>query len=596
MKNPKDFAEIQQRIQTGENWRDSQFIPLWQDCYRQYRSRRKEPKEGKKPQEVGRSSVYVPYTFMQVEVIKARLVESLFNSRPYISVLPRESNDEQMAEHVQSLLSWQFDDRMGLERVFSEHLLADITIFGTAISYTGWLVRKRKTKHRTRVERPLEYMDGLPALQEDKTPVIMPFIEVVEEDELVYDDPVVQKIDLFDFFVDPAATNIADARYCGHREWLSKDNLKELEETADWNINWKELYAESPLYGGKQIRADVRGGSLALDESGEKNGLFKVTHYWEDGRHVVIINDTVCALDEENPFWHGMKPYDKCCYVTLSNEFYGMGIPEILFDLQAELNTNRNQRIDYMSMALRRMWKLRKGCGLMAKDLVWRQNGVIQVEEMDDVQEIAVQPLPASAFSHEDVVKQDMRDATGCHDIIMGLGFTSNETATTTMTKDNNASIRFKDIVRAVVQDLLVPIAKKCVSLDQQFLEEDRLIRLSSSVEPGDSLLTVSPDDLMGCFDVTYVGTSVDALANRELNKQKIQEVYNLAMANPLIQNNPNSQRALLRELLEAHDIRNVEDILPPKMNPLPEQAPPETPPQLDLTEGMTPLNMGEPI
>ena len=213
MKNPKDFAEIQQRIQTGENWRDSQFIPLWQDCYRQYRSRRKEPKEGNKPQEVGRSSVYVPYTFMQVEVIKARLVESLFNSRPYISVLPRESNDEQMAEHVQSLLSWQFDDRMGLERVFSEHLLADITIFGTAISYTGWLVRKRKTKHRTRVERPLEYMDGLPALQEDKTPVIMPFIEVVEEDELVYDDPVVQKIDLFDFFVDPAATNIADARY-----------------------------------------------------------------------------------------------------------------------------------------------------------------------------------------------------------------------------------------------------------------------------------------------------------------------------------------------------------------------------------------------
>ena len=186
-----------------------------------------------------------------------------------------------------------------------------------------------------------------------------------------------------------------------------------------------------------------------------------------------------------------------------------------------------------------------------------------------------------------------MRDATGCHDIIMGLGYSANETATTTMTKDNNASIRFKDVVKAVVQDLLVPIAKKCVSLDQQFLGEERLIRLSSSLEPAASLLAVSPDDLTGCYDVSYVGTAVDAMANRELNKQKVQETYNLAMGNPLVQNNPNSMRALLRELLRANDIQNIDDILPPEMQPMLPQQPQ---PQEDPTAGMTPLNPGEPV
>ena len=581
MENPKDFDKIRQCVSNAESWRDNNYTELWKRCLKQYRSRRPQ-------QEAGRSNIFVPYTFMQVEVIKARIAESLFNAHPYLTVLPREDNDTAMAEHVQSLLSWQFQDRLDLERIFSEHLLADIAIFGTAVSYTGWLRRTRKTKHRAKVEKGLTYPDTEePVMGEDGLPMMVKVTDILEEEETVYDDPIVQKIDLFDFFTDPMSSSIEDARFCGHREWLSKKVIEELEESAGWSVDWNKVTPDQTTEGGKRIRADIGSGKdISQDDSGNDNGMYKVTHYWEDDRHVVIIGDSACALDEGNPFWHGMKPYDKCCYVTLSGEFYGMGIPEILFDLQSELNTNRNQRIDYMSMALRRMWKLRRNCGLTARDLVWRQGGVIQVEEMDDVQEIQVQPLPASAFSHEDVVKQDMRDATGCHDIIMGLGYNANETATTTMTKDNNASIRFKDVVKAVVQDLLVPIARKCVSLDQQFLSEERLIRLSSSIEPAASLLSVTPDDLTGCYDVSYVGTAVDAMANRELNKQKVQETYALAIQNPLVQNNPNSLRALLRELLEANDVRNVDDILPPEMQPMEQMMPMEDP-----TAGMKPLN-----
>lgn len=54
----------------------------------------------------------------------------------------------------------------------------------------------------------------------------------------------------------------------------------------------------------------------------------------------------------------------------------------------------------------------------------------------------------------------------------------ADETATTTMTKDNNASVRFKDVVSSISSNLIVKIGEMCISLDQQFLTEERRIRL----------------------------------------------------------------------------------------------------------------------
>ena len=218
-------------------------------------------------------------------------------------------------------------------------------------------------------------------------------------------------------------------------------------------------------------------------------------------------------------------------------------------------------RIDYAAMTLRRMWKVRKDCGLTARDLVWKQGGILQVNEMDDVQEILVQQLPASTFSNEDIIKQDMRDATGCHDIIMGLA-KADETATTTMTKDNNASLRFKYFINALVEDILIPVAKKCVSLDQQFLNEDRVIRLVG--DEADHILTVSPEDLLGNYDIIYAGTSVEPMANKELYKQKVLDAYNLISNSPLIAEAPETQLALVEELLGAMEIKDIQSIVQP--------------------------------
>lgn len=559
MKKPKDFNIILERIHSAENWRDSCYKDKWDANLRQYHSIMEHKRNGY-------SNIFVPYTFMQCEVIKARVNEALFAQEPWVTLFPRGEEDAKIAETFQTLLNWQFSERMGVKRKFAEDVTSDAVILGTVVTYTGWKVKRRKVKSKESVSVPLLGDDGGYFLDELGMPVMIPTIRQVEGIETVYDDPIVQKIDIYDFFTDPQAVTVEDARYCGHVEFLTKEQIRGLEENNGWKVEWKNLRPIESISGGKENRSQISGNSIHAGvegtyDSNDKGGLYKVHHYWEDDRHVAIINEDQCVVDEENPFWHGQKPYDKCCYVPKSNEFYGIGIPDILRDLQAELNTNRNMRIDYAAMTLRRMWKVRKDCGLTARDLVWKQGGILQVNEMDDVQEILVQQLPASTFSNEDIIKQDMRDATGCHDIIMGLA-KADETATTTMTKDNNASLRFKYFINALVEDILIPVAKKCVSLDQQFLNEDRVIRLVG--DEADHILTVSPEDLLGNYDIIYAGTSVEPMANKELYKQKVLDAYNLISNSPLIAEAPETQLALVEELLGAMEIKDIQSIVQP--------------------------------
>ena len=446
--------------------------------------------------------------------------------------------------------------------------------------YDAWKTVKRKVKRPYSENVPITGADGQTIIDTDTNePVTEPRYTdsegkrlVREQEETVYDDPVLQNIDLMDFFVDPQATSLEDARYCGHREYRTKQDIAHLEKTAGWKVDWEKVQPVQTKETSSDRRAQAGYGTGQDDAAilRSKKGLYEVRHYWELERHVVFV-DEQCVLDEGNPYWHGNMPYKRACYISLPGEFYGMGLPEMLAALQDELNTVRNQRVDYNSLTLRRMWKMRKGCGLTANDLVWRQNGVLQVENMDDLEEIKVQQLPASAFSTEEGIKQDMKDVSGCHDILMGLA-PSDETATTTMTKDNNASIRFKMGCTKLAEDILVPISKEIISMDQQFMTEDKRVVLNpeAPLDDGGSDM-ISPLDVEGEFDLIYVGSSIDPLANKELTKEKLIQAIQLALQIPAYQNAPDKVVNMMLRLLQSMDIKAPDELIPEPMPPQPQ-------------------------
>jgi len=565
-----------QRIKDAETHRDGNYRQQWLDYYRRYRSRPAGMREG--------SNIFVPQTFMIVDVITNRTSESLFNTRPYVSVLPRDEGHSENAHKVQELLDWQLADVINADRLFAEDIIPSWAIYGTVIVYDAWKTVTRKVKRPVTRQVPVIGDDGMVVVDaETNSPVMESSYTddagnrlVEERDEKVYDDPVLQNIDLMDFFVDPQASSLEDARFCGHLEYRSKADIQRLERTAGWKVDWDAVSPVQVKKRGAKERQSDQGYGEGQDGSAlmsGKQGLYEVRHYWEMERHVVFV-DEYCALDEGNPYWHGNLPYKRACYVSLPGEFYGLGLPEMLAALQDELNTVRNQRIDYNSLTLRRMWKLRKGCGLTARDLVWRQNGVLQVENMDDVQEILVQQLPASAFQTEEGIKQDMKDVTGCHDILMGLA-PSDETATTTMTKDNNASIRFKMGCSKLAEDILVPVSRDIISMDQQFMTEDKRVILNPEAPLADGGSDViSPLDVEGEFDLIYVGSSIDPLANKELTKEKLIQAIQLALQIPAYANAPDKLLNMMERLLQSMDIKAPDELVPEPPPPQPMMQP----------------------
>lgn len=573
--NDKERQQLRKyldRIEAAENWRDSAYKDLWQRCYKRYRNyvdKLYDPNTGREIKD--RSNISIPYTFTQVETILPRLVESLFAARPYVTVKGREPGDEENAKNMETLLDWQMNERLDIQDIFHKGL-KEMCIYGTAVAYVGWKYKERKV-----IRRQLQTLldeNNNPIIEVDPTTgeeVEIADYAAVEVTETVWDDPDVKFIDLGLFFVDPNATDIDDARYCGHVAYLTKSELEEMAERDEsMKLKWDEIPKDYRKNNVRNERMAAVGLPSVQAENvhDDDDRLYEVHYYWEDDKEVIIINRAYLAKDGDNPYWHKKKPYVKDVYTEVPHEFYGIGLVEMIEDLQDELNAERNMRIDYRAMNLRRMWKVRRGANIKLSDLRWRQNGIIRVDEMDDLQEIETAHIGSDSFNQEGVIKQDIRDTTGAHDVVMGTSGGS-ATATETMTKDNNASIRFRLIISSVEKRLLVGVTNLMIKNNQQFIDRDLVFRVTGEE---DEWVEMSPEDIQGQFDLMAAGSSVEPLANKEAFKQRMIELYGVLSSDPFMQMYPDKRRNLLKKVLEAFDIKNTEELLPSEEDLMMEQ------------------------
>lgn len=554
-----------QRIEAAEKWRDNAFKDKWERFYKRYRNYADKLYDKNGKAITDRSNISVPYAFVQVETVLPRLVETLFAARPYVTVKGRTRDWVDNATAMQTLLDYQQNEVMDIQDLFHNGLKT-MTIYGTTVAYVGWKYQEREVYRKSL--KPVMIDDGtgapVPILDELKQPVMD--LQRVQETDIEYDDPELKFIDLGNFYVDPNAEDIEDADYCGFRCYMSKAQLEELEEQGFIDkIDWSKIPKDRKQNQARNDRMAQVGLQAPDDDNSqpEEDGLYEVHHHYEnDDKCVVIINREYLARDGENPFWHKKKPFVKDTYTKVPGEFYGIGLVEIIEDQIAELNTERNMRIDYRAHNLRRMFLRRRGANITPGQMVWRQNGVIDVDNLDNDLKVLDPPsISGDTFNQEDVVKADIRDATGAHDVVMGTSSTG-ETATTTMSKDNNASMRFKLIISSAEKKLLVGISRFMIQNNQQFITDDRVLPLFDT-KNGDEWPVISPEEIQGEFHLIASGSSVEPMANKEAFKQRMVELYSIAANDPLFANAPIQRRNLLKKVFEAFDITDTDDLLP---------------------------------
>lgn len=530
----------------------------------------------------GRSNLFIPRTYEQIDTLRSRIMKSLLSSRPYIDFIPKPTQLELVdsevlkkrdlnAQIAAALVDTQLESNKypSLLYDYSTSLL----IFPAAILGVGWRYEKRKLK--TRVPKTVTVQDPITGQ------VIGQSTEMVTEmqERVLYDGNQIVNIDFFDFWPDPRGYNLDSCRFVWHREWLTQEQLENRLALLEKAINEEQGEKSGELYDfdverargfegeegrwQRMVEVDLAPesdqGSWAKEEA--KGGyLFEILHYWEDYRHAIIVNREQLVYDGVNPYYmHHSKPFVVASYEPLPNEFYGRSAVEFMKHLQHELNTHRNQRIDNVSFVLNKMWMKRRDADIDESQLVSRPFGIIEVDDIErDLKEMTMNDVTSSSYNEEVILKQDMENVLGVPAVVRGADTTKRETATEVVTKTGNASIRFDTKIMLFDSLAIRELARKMDLNNQQFIEEARLVKVFGSGAFYE-WQQASPEDIMGEFEYRAACSGVDPSANREIRRQQLNELMSAVMA---MQIPFADKRELFKEWLSSYDLRNPQKFL----------------------------------
>ncbi len=183
--------------------------------------------------------------------------------------------------------------------------------------------------------------------------------------------PRIEFVSVWDFFPDPAATNVEECEYLFHRHKLNRSQLRALRKMPYFdNDAIRECLMMGANYEEKYYDNQLR------DDEGDKNygsDKYEVLEYWGimDAEYLrqaeVDVPESIDDLDEVqvnawicngkllriviNPFTPHRLPYHSFPYERNPYSFFGIGVAENMDDAQQIMNGHARMAIDNLALA-----------------------------------------------------------------------------------------------------------------------------------------------------------------------------------------------------------------------------------------------------
>lgn len=550
--NPRDFLNMtdEQIIsQVNEDFKNSEsyqtnYLNKFLDYYAAYRAKL----EDEHIREDG-SNLFIPYIYNIVENAFPKIMKSLFAVRPYLPYMPVNRKDPdatKKAQNMTNLVEWEFDNKMKGRLVYND-ILRDCVIYGTAISKQTW-----KFEERTVVKR----MDVTRTATDPETGITTDVVmqEPMETTEITYDAPVMQNINLADFYFDPYATNIDNAAYVIHQYYLPMYKVLKMAEEGQLDISVQDLRKKVTAAGSTNNAYD-KGTAIGMSSKTNRKNEVLIWEYWTDDIKCIVINKEIVGLVAGNPYWHRRKPFSKWEIVPVSGEFYGIGIVEMCLQLQYELNTTRNQRIDNVTFALNRMYTILRSANIDTTQLKSRPNGFIEVDSHDDLKEMNTHEVNASAYTEETTIKNDMDVTSGVYNYTRGEPADRRETATTASILSQAGNDRFEAQVLQIGWGGFSDSALQLAWLNRQYIDKETEITVvGNDGQVTDA--TISPVDIDIDLQIIPAPSSLFSAANKQIQQNTLVQLSNILVNNPII-----NQEEFFKRVFEAFDFNEPEKL-----------------------------------
>lgn len=485
---------------------------------------------------VGLATIFVPETLRAVETIVAKLYQMIFSQSDWYEYYGRDNNgDEGPAIALTLLTGYQMEENAFKSKVMDS--LRQMVIAGLTVRKIGWDYQETKRK-------VLAIVDGNPQPQ-----------QVVET---IRDTWTFEPVDLLTFHISDINipyNDVQKAAWIGEqymatkqwvhercrRGWFSKLQKDKLSDTPEATSSQASQRIDSRLQSSGFLNADKKDRVEIIERWGLVKASWVLTPeqmaeegYDEDDmvEGVIVIANRVAILKlEVNPFWHGQKPYVVCPYVPKEFELPGIGVAQIGESLQQEINDTRNQTLDNKTLILSGMWLKSRASGIKNTDLIIRQNGVVQTNDMNGLQSLRPPVVAGIGTNMEGVAKDDLRQSVGAASNLQGIAQAGVGTATES-TQINRESIgRLLQVAQMYSELVLKPTLVFAEYLNYQYYDHIKVIRIIGPV--GAKWKKLAPEELAGGHKDVSIKIALDITENPAVLRQQMMNFQTIVQQLP---------------------------------------------------------------
>ena len=332
-----------------------------------------------------------------------------------------------------------------------------------------------------------EYLDEMEKTVGIDGTAVWKIIEVKNEDGLYSFD--IEPVDLLNFLIDPLARSI------NHKTTKSVIEraivaCQDIEDNTEY-INNDDLIGRTNLHPNDTMMSTPNAASsIPMREMRIRWGLMPkswITGKKSDAKDYVNGRieasglggkvDTIHLIEMKSS---STKPYEEFWYQRVPGRWYGRGPAEMLMMLQIWMNIIVNIRINRSYVGQLGLFKVKKGAGITAQMLSrLASNGVVQVNDMKDIEQMVVQEASQASYNDEGVIKDWSQRVTQAFEVVTGETMPSGTTATVGAIQSRNALNSFAQIQKGLGMSLqrflkrqALPIIKKNLALKENLAVE----------------------------------------------------------------------------------------------------------------------------
>lgn len=480
--------------------------------------------------ETTRSTIFIPESFKVIETVSPRMTAD----PPGWNVLPRDSDQISNADHAGALLAYRYDQGNIHRRV--KTVVKQGLIYGTSFAKVGWDNDK-------------------------KAPTMFP-IDIAD----IYGDP-----KTFDwetgFIIHRFYKTLFELKDSGIK-YENLDQVEYLEQHWDKaSVEEFETTTRDDLM--RQSRFSVQG--LPYDPKRDGHEIMEWWNFVEGKMTVRTLADRkVLIRNEGSPL-----PLNEHCVLSFIDqevpfEKWGIGEIEPILDLQDELNTTRNQRIDEKNLSIHNMWIIDKNAGINYKNLTSRPGGMILADDINGIKALDKQNITADSINEINLIQEDIKETTGVTNAILGMQGNARQAASTTAIVMQQATERFKEKMNN--RDFFLKnLGRWFLALDAEFLPKPIEVTIMGKFGP--DTVTIKKSDIPKEYGIEIEAAN-ETSASPELRNQQLREL--LQTIAPYLmapQGVPPSLQTLLREVIQGYDLQNTDDIIQGTAHPLVNKA-----------------------